>query len=60
MDSDIDKKAAPMEGVLLTPEELKQRKQRNLAIALGLFAFIVIVFVVTIVRIGGSVAERSF
>jgi hypothetical protein len=44
----------------LTPEELKQQKRRNLAIALGLTAFIVIVFLVTILRIGGSVAERSF
>ena len=44
----------------LTPEERKQQKRRNLAIALGLAAFIVIIFLVPILRIGGSVAERSF
>lgn len=44
----------------LTPEERKQQKRRNLAIALGLAAFIIIVFLVTILRLGGSVAERSF
>lgn len=60
MDRDTENNASPMQGAVLTPEELKQRKQRNVAIALGLLAFIVIVFVVTIVRIGGSVAERSF
>ncbi|MEM9619829.1 MAG: hypothetical protein AAF936_17890 [Pseudomonadota bacterium] len=60
MDRDAEKNAPPKGGAVLTPEELKQRKQRNVAIALGLLAFIVIVFVVTIVRIGGSVAERSF
>ncbi len=38
----------------------KQRDRRNMAIALGLGAFIVLVFAVTILRIGGSVAERSF
>lgn len=44
----------------LTAEELKQRKSRNLAIALSLGAFIVIVFAVTVLRIGGAVANRSF
>ena len=42
----------------LTPEEQKKRGQRNLALALSLLAFIVIVFLVTILRLGGTVAER--
>ncbi len=50
----------PVSMAGLTPEELKKRKQRNLAIALGLGAFILLVFLVTILRLGGSVAERSF
>lgn len=41
-------------------DEIKQRDRRNLAIALGLGAFILLVFVVTILRLGASVAERSF
>lgn len=45
---------------MLTPDERKQQKRRNLAIALALAAFIATVFLVTILRLGGSVAERSF
>ncbi len=44
----------------LTPEEMAMRKKRNLAIALGLGVFIIIIFAVTILRIGGAVADRSF
>jgi hypothetical protein len=43
----------------LTPEE-KARRGRNIALALGLVAFVVIVFITTIVRLGGNVVERSF
>ena len=45
-------------GYRLTPEEEKKRKQRNAAIALGLLTFIVLVFLVTIFRIGGDIAAR--
>jgi hypothetical protein len=38
----------------------KARRGRNIAIALGLVAFVVIVYVVSIVRMGGGVVERSF
>lgn len=38
----------------------KKKKQRNIALALLLTAFIIIVYTVTILRIGGAVAERSF
>ncbi len=41
-------------------DETKQRDRRNLAIALGLGAFIVLVFAVTILKIGGSISDRSF
>ena len=34
----------------------RARRGRNVALALGLMAFVVIVFVVTIVRLGGNVA----
>lgn len=43
----------------LTPEE-KARNGRNIAIALGLAAFVAIVFVTTIIRLGGNVAQRPF
>lgn len=38
----------------------KARRGRNIAIALGLVAFIVIVYAVTLIRMGGYVAERPF
>ena len=38
----------------------KARRGRNLAIALGLVAFVIIVYVVTVVRMGASVATRPF
>ena len=38
----------------------KARKGRNIAIALGLVAFVILVYVVTLIRMGGSVAERPF
>ena len=60
MDSEPNTKAAESESHALVPDEKKQRKQRNLAIALGLFAFIVIIFLVTILRIGGAVVDRQF
>ena len=43
----------------LTPDE-KARNGRNIALGLGLAAFVVIVFIVTIVRLGGNVLDRSF
>jgi len=42
-----------------TPEFDKQRKGRNLAIGIALAAFVILVFIVTIVRMGGSVFERA-
>ena len=39
----------------LTPEELKARKRRNVAIALGLVAFMVLVFVTTLLRLQANV-----
>ena len=35
---------------------MKARRGRNVALALGLFLFVVLVFVVTIVRLHGNVA----
>ena len=44
----------------LTPDELKQRKRRNLSIALMIVGFVVLIYLVTLLRLGGSVAERTF
>ncbi|MEM9169546.1 MAG: hypothetical protein AAGC56_07800 [Pseudomonadota bacterium] len=51
----------PLAPLRVDPTEAaKQRRRRNLAIAGGLAAFIVLIYLVTLLRIGGSVAERSF
>ena len=42
------------------PDEIRQRDRRNVAIALGLAAFVILVFAVTLLRLGASVAERTF
>lgn len=38
--------------------EVKARRGRNIALALGLVLFVVLVFIVTVVRLGASVAAR--
>ncbi|WP_425994464.1 hypothetical protein [Caulobacter sp. DWR1-3-2b1] len=38
----------------------KARKGRNIALGLGLVAFVILVFVVTVVRLGANVADRPF
>lgn len=40
--------------------EAKARRGRNIALALGLLLFVVLIFVVTIVRLGGNVVDRPF
>lgn len=40
--------------VVLTEEQEKSRRARNIAIALALGAFIVLFYVVTIVKLGGA------
>jgi len=39
--------------------EAKARKARNIALALGLAAFVILIFVVTLVKLGGNVVNRS-
>jgi hypothetical protein len=41
-------------------EAAKARRRRNLAIGAGLVAFVILVFVMTIVKLGGHVADRTF
>ena len=42
----------------MTPEEERKRNQRNWAIAGVLLAFVVLIFVVTIAKLGGNVVNR--
>jgi hypothetical protein len=38
--------------------ELKARRGRNIALALGLVLFVILVFVVTLVKLGANVLDR--
>ncbi|MGF1543028.1 MAG: hypothetical protein ACFB00_00710 [Parvularculaceae bacterium] len=40
----------------MTPDEKKTRRNRNLAVAFGLVAFIALIYVVTYLRISGAAA----
>ena len=42
----------------LTPEEERKRSQRNHAVAGVLLALVVLIFIVTITKIGGNIASR--
>ncbi len=46
------------ERVTLTPEQVLARKRRGQWIALALVAFVIIVFVLTMSKVGGGIAER--
>jgi hypothetical protein len=45
-------------GIRLTAQQLRARRARSIAIALALGAFVVVVFLVTIVRLGSNVLTR--
>ncbi len=49
-----------IEAVKLTPEQERRRRRRNVAIALALVGMVALFFTMTIVRLGGNVAERAF
>ncbi|WP_198411819.1 hypothetical protein [Microvirga flavescens] len=42
----------------LTPEEMKRRRRRSLALALTLGAFVLLIFVVTLAKLGPQVLKR--
>jgi hypothetical protein len=44
--------------LIMTPEEARARRRRNLWIALAIGAFIVLVFLITVARLQAGVLER--
>jgi hypothetical protein len=47
--------------IKLTPEQLRARRARSIAIALALGAFVLVIFAVTIVRLGsGALAGPDY
>ena len=47
------------EGVALTPEQLKSRRARNVAIGLIVGLMVVLVYALTIAKLGSHVADRA-
>jgi hypothetical protein len=45
-------------GIRLTQAQLRARRARSIAIALALGAFVIVIFVVTLVKLGGNVLTR--
>lgn len=50
--------AAP-EGVVLTPEQERSRRARNIAIGVMIALLAVLFYAITVVRLGGAVANRA-
>ena len=48
----------PEDGIRLTEQQLRARRSRSIAIALALGAFVLVIFVVTIVKLGSNVLTR--
>jgi hypothetical protein len=48
----------PETGIRLTEQQLRARRSRSIAIALALGAFVVVIFVVTLVKLGSNVLTR--
>jgi len=45
-------------SAILTPEELRARKRRNVWIALSIAAFVVLVFLITLAKLQGGILDR--
>jgi predicted nucleic acid-binding Zn ribbon protein len=48
----------PEQGIVLTDEQKRRRRARSLAIALSLGALVLLVYLVTIVKLGPGVMNR--
>ncbi len=48
----------PETGIKLTEQQLRARRSRSIAIALALGAFVVVIFLVTLVKLGSNVLTR--
>ncbi|MBI3435119.1 MAG: hypothetical protein HY056_08590 [Proteobacteria bacterium] len=45
-------------GIVLSPEQQRRRRARSLAIALALGALVLLVYLVTVVKLGPGVLKR--
>lgn len=54
-----DEVLSSQQGIVLTPEQVRGRRVRNIAIGLGVTFLAMLFYAVTIVRLGSVVANRS-
>lgn len=54
----VTEKSPQEDGVRLTPEQQKARRQRNIAIGWSIGLLAIIFWAVTLVRLGSSVFQR--
>ena len=54
----MDEQQEPQSGIRLTEQQQRARRSRSLAIALALGAFVIVIFVVTMVKLGSAVVTR--
>ncbi len=40
----------------LTPEQIRRRRQKNIALAIGLILLVVLFYVITMIKLSGNVA----
>ncbi len=62
MVADLERGTPPAgveDGVRLTPEQIRRRRARSIAIGLALGALVILLWAVTIVKLGGHVADRT-
>jgi hypothetical protein len=51
--------AEPGKGIVLTAEQKRRLRARNIAVAAVLFGLIVLFYLITIFKLGGNIAARS-
>ena len=50
----MDDEQPPQPGIRLTEQQLRARRARSIAIALALGAFVIVIFAVTMVKLGSG------
>jgi hypothetical protein len=49
----------PTDGIVLTPEQARSRRARNVAIGVTVALLVVLFYALTVVKLGGAVANRT-
>ncbi|WP_442754787.1 hypothetical protein ACNHKD_17605 [Methylocystis sp. JAN1] len=55
----IEQREQSEDGVVLTPEQEKSRRARNIAIGITVALLAALFYAVTLVKLGGAVANRQ-